>query len=156
MKSIDYITGQIVDAAYKLHIGLGPGLLESVYEMVLTKELQRRGLTVERQKPVSFEFDGLFFEDGFRVDLLMEGVVIVELKSVENLAPVHPKQLLTYLRLLNRSVGLLINFGAATLKEGLHRIVNNYIPPPFSSDSASPRLRVNETFPHQNRQEDRE
>jgi iron complex transport system substrate-binding protein len=137
---IDEITGEIVDAAYQLHKGLGPGLLESVYELVLTKELLRRGLRVERQKPISFEFNGLYFEDSFRVDLLVEGLVVVELKSVEDLAPVHPKQVLTYLRLLHLPVGLLINFGAPTLKEGLHRVVNHYIPPP--SSSAPPRLRV--------------
>lgn len=85
---------------------------------------------VERQKPVSFEFDGLQFDDAFRVDLLVERCVVVELKSVEALAPVHSKQVLTYLRLLNLPVGLLINFGAATMKEGLHRIVNNYQPSP--------------------------
>jgi iron complex transport system substrate-binding protein len=137
---IDEITGQVVDAAFKLHMRLGPGLLESVYEIVLARELERRGLKVERQKAVSFEFDGLRFDDAFRVDLLVEGCVVVELKSIENLAPVHSKQVLTYLRLLNLPVGLLINFGAATLKEGLHRIVNNY----QSSSSASPRLRVNQ------------
>ena len=80
---IDEITGQVVDAAFKLNTRLGPGLLESVYELVLASELERRGLTVERQKPVSFEFDGLQFEDAFRVDLLVEGCVVVELKSVE-------------------------------------------------------------------------
>ena len=136
MTEIDDITGEIVDAAYKLHTRLGPGLLESVYEVVLAKELERRGLKVERQKSVPFEFDGMRFEEGFRADLLVEGVVVVELKSVENLAPVHSKQLLTYLRLLNLTTGLLINFGAATLKEGLHRVINGYKP------SASPRLRV--------------
>jgi iron complex transport system substrate-binding protein len=95
-------------------------------------------LTVERQKPICFEYDGISFDDGFRVDLLVEGRVVVELKSVEKVAPVHSKQLLTYLRLMSLPVGLLINFGAATLKEGLHRIVNNL------DISASPRLRVNQ------------
>ena len=132
---IDEISGQVVDAVFKLHTRLGPGLLESVYELVLVRELERRGLKVERQKPVFFEFDGLRFEDAFRVDLLVEGCVVVELKSVETLAPVHSKQILTYIRLLNLPVGLLINFGAATMKEGLHRVVNNYQPP----CSASPR-----------------
>jgi len=127
---IDEITGRIVDAAVKLHTGLGPGLLESVYEVVLARELERRGLRVEKQKPVSFEFDGLSFDDAFRVDLLVEGCVVVELKSVETLAPVHSKQVLTYLRLLDLPVGLLIDFGAATMKEGLKRVVNNYQPPP--------------------------
>ena len=97
-------------------------------------------MTVERQEPGSFEFEGLRFEDAFRVDMLVEGCVVVELKSVETLAPVLSKQVLTYIRLLNLPVGLLINIGAATMKEGLHRIVNNYQP----SSSAPPRLRVNE------------
>jgi iron complex transport system substrate-binding protein len=123
----------IVDSAMKIHKELGPGLLESVYEVVLARALEKRGFQVARQNPIRFEYDGMVFEDGFRVDLLVDGRVIVELKSVENLAPVHSKQLLTYLRLMNLSVGLLINFGAATLKEGLHRMVNK-IP-----SSASPR-----------------
>jgi GxxExxY protein len=140
-RDIDGITGQVVDTAFKLHTRLGPGLLESVYELVLARELERRGLKVERQKPVSFEFDGLQFDDAFRVDLLIDGCVVVELKSVETLAPVHSKQVLTYLRLLNLPVGLLINFGSATMKEGLHRVVNNYRP----CSSAPQRLRVNRT-----------
>ena len=139
MMELDDITGAIVDSAMKIHIDLGPGLLESVYEVVLAKALQKRGLQVERQKAIQFEYDGIVFEEGFRADLLIEGRVIVELKSVEKLAPVHSKQLLTYLRLMNLPVGLLINFGAATLKEGLHRVVNNL------PSSASPRLRVNQS-----------
>ena len=137
-KPLDDITAAIVDAAYKLHIGLGPGLLESVYEAVLARDLMRRGLRVERQKPISFEYDGLRFEDGYRVDLMVEARVIVEIKSVDKVVQVHSKQLLTYLRLLNLPVGLLINFGAPTLKEGLQRIVNGL------PNSASPRLRVNQ------------
>jgi GxxExxY protein len=128
MKEIDEITGSIVDAAYKVHTGLGPGLLESVYEAVLAHELEKRGLAVERQKVISFEYDGLRFDEGLRVDLLVEQVIVVELKSVEKIAPVHAKQLLTYLRLLKLPVGLLINFGSSTIKEGLQRIVNNYQP----------------------------
>jgi len=128
MREIDDVSGIIVDAAYKVHTGLGPGLLESVYEAVLAQELERRGLAVERQKPISFEYDGITFEEGFRVDLFVENMVVVELKSVEKIAPVHPKQLLTYLKLMHLPVGLLINFGAVTLKEGLQRIVNNYQP----------------------------
>jgi len=143
MKNLDDITGEIVDAAYKLHVQLGPGLLESVYEMILAKELERRGLSVERQKTVSFEYNGMFFDDAFRVDLLVEGRVIVELKSVEKFAPVHSKQLLTYLRLLKLQVGLLLNFGAATMKEGVDRIVNNL------ASSASPRLRVNRVLDYE-------
>jgi iron complex transport system substrate-binding protein len=129
MQQIDDITGQIVDAAFKVHSGLGPGLLESVYETVLARELARRGLNVERNGSVAFVFDGLSFDQGLCVDLLVEGQVVVELKSVEKLAAVHHKQVLTYLRLLHLPVGLLINFGGVTLKEGLHRIVNHYEPP---------------------------
>jgi GxxExxY protein len=137
MKEIDDITGEIIDAALKVHQGLGPGLLESVYESVLTKALEKRGLKVERQKPISFVYDAISFDEGFRVDLLVDDRVVVELKSLEKLAPVHGKQLLTYIRLMNLQVGLLINFGAATLKEGIHRVVD-HLP-----SSASPRLRVN-------------
>ena len=131
-RDIDEITGIIVDAAYQLHFRLGPGLLESVYEIVLEKELQKRGLKVERQKPISFEFDGMLIDNGFRLDLFVEDKVVIELKSIEVLFPVHSKQVLTYLKLLNLPVGLLINFGALTMKEGLHRIVNNYTPSPAS------------------------
>ncbi len=137
-KPLDEITGAIVDAAVKLHRGLGPGLLESVYEALLMRDLQRRGLVAERQKALSFTYDGLHFPDVLRLDLLIDNRVIVEIKSVERLAPVHFKQLLTYLRLLNLSVGLLINFGAPRLKDGLHRVVNKLVP------SASPALRVNQ------------
>ncbi|HET6233019.1 MAG TPA: GxxExxY protein [Longimicrobiaceae bacterium] len=138
MRDIDEITQQIVDAAYHLHTDLGPGLLESVYEAVLARMLERRGLQAERQKPVSFEFEGIRFEEGFRVDLLVEGRVVVELKSVEKLTPVHGKQVLTYLRLLGMRVGLLVNFGAPTMKEGLRRIVNAHEP------SSRSLLRVNQ------------
>lgn len=139
MHELDDITGAVVDSAMKIHKELGPGLLESVYEVVLARELERQRFQVERQKPIRFEYDGMVFEDGFRVDLLVDGRVIVELKSVEKLVPVHSKQLLTYLRLMNLPVGLLINFGSATLKEGLHRIVNQF------PSSSSPRLRVNQS-----------
>ena len=141
MKELDDITGAIVDAALKIHMELGPGLLESVYEAVLARALEKRGFHVERQKVIRFEYDGMVFEEGFRTDLLVEGRVVVELKSVEKLAPVHSKQVLTYLRLMNLPVGLLINFGDAALREGLHRIVNNL------PNSASPRLRVNQFQP---------
>jgi len=136
-RSLDDLTGAIVDAAYKLHVGLGPGLLESVYEAVLARDLQRRGFHVERQKSISFAYEGLQFIDCFRVDLFVASQVPVEIKSVEKLSPVHSKQLHTYLRLLNLPVGLLINFGEATLKSGLKRVVNGL------PSSASPRLRVN-------------
>ena len=139
-RDLDTITGAVIDASIKLHQALGPGLLEQVYETILARDLTRKGFSVERQKVVRFEYDGIEFDEGLRLDLLVESTVIVELKSVETVAPVHKKQVLTYLRLMNVSVGLLINFGASTLKEGLHRIVNNLDP------SASPRLRVNQ-FP---------
>jgi GxxExxY protein len=140
MRPIDEVTGIIVDAAYRIHTGLGPGLLESVYEVVLARELERNGLRVERQRVVSFEFDGILFLDAFRVDLLVEESVVVELKSVEETIPLHGKQLLTYLRLMNLNVGLLINFGAATLKEGLKRVVNKYSgPEAFAARGNAPR-----------------
>ena len=123
--ALDEITGAVVDAAVRIHVELGPGLLESVYEAVLGRALEKRGFRVARQRGIRFEYDGMVFEEGFRIDLLVEDRVVVELKSVEKLAPVHGKQLLTYLRLMDLPVGLLINFGAATLKEGLRRVVNN-------------------------------
>lgn len=136
--NIEELSTIVVDAAYHIHKELGPGLLESVYEIVLSKSLEKRGLHVERQKNVSFEYDGMFFDEGLRVDLLVNGTLVLELKSVENIAPVHHKQLLTYLRLLHLPLGLLINFGAATFKDGVKRIVNNH------TSFASSRLRVNQ------------
>jgi len=124
MLETNQITGQIVDAAYDVHTRIGPGLLESVYEAVLSRMLERRGLQVERQKAIPFEFDGMRFDEGFRADLLVENRVLVELKCVEKLAPVHGKQVLTYLRLLDLPYGLLINFNSARLNDGLHRILN--------------------------------
>jgi iron complex transport system substrate-binding protein len=139
MEPIDEITDCIISEAIRIHCELGPGLLESVYEAVLSRALERRGLQVERQKSIRFEFDGVLFDEGFRIDLLVENRVIVELKSVEKMNPVHGKQLMTYLRLSGLQVGLLINFGAPTLKEGLRRVVNQL------PASASPLLRVNQT-----------
>lgn len=114
----------VVDAAFKVHTTLGPGLLESVYEAVLAHELGGRGLRVQRQVPIAIEYDGLRFDEAFRADLLVEDLVIVELKSIEVVRPVHKKQLLTYLRLSHRKLGLLINFGAPLIKEGITRVVN--------------------------------
>lgn len=135
--TLDEITGAIVDASLKIHRDLGPGLLESVYEALLARDLERRGFQVERQKVVRFEYDGMFFEQGLRVDLLVESRVVVELKSVEELSRKFSMKVLTYIRLLKLPAGLLINFGGETLKEGLRRIVNNLAP------SESPSLRVN-------------
>lgn len=125
-RSINEISGQIVDACVKLHIALGPGLLESVYETVLARDLERRGLHVERQKYLSFEYDGMHFDELLRVDLLVDSKVVVEIKSLERVLPVHPKQVLTYLRLLNLPIGLLANFGAPSMKEGIQRIANGF------------------------------
>ena len=125
MRPINEISGEIVDAAFHIHSKLGPGLLESVYEVILARELEKRGLKVERQKVVPIVFEGVRFTEGFCADLVVEDAVIVELKSVEQLAPVHHKQLLTYLRLLDYRLGLLINFGAPVIKDGIKRIVNN-------------------------------
>jgi len=124
----DWITAEIIDAALEVHRRLGPGLLESVYEAMLEVSLVRRGMRVERQQVFPFEVDGLRFKEGLRVDMLVEGRIVLELKSVEQVLPVHTKQLLTYLRVMELPVGLLINFGAATLKAGLRRVVNNYFP----------------------------
>ena|SRR5436190_16680107 len=122
---LDDITGQIVDAAVGIHSGLGPGLLESVYEMILVAKLQRRGLRADRQRAITFPYDGMVFENGFRVDLVVEDRVLVEVKSVERHAAVHPKQLLTYLRLMDLRVGLLLNFGFPLMRDGIERVVND-------------------------------
>ena len=114
----------IVDAAYHIHVKLGPGLLESVYHRILKYELEKRGLEVEKEVGVSFTYDGLTFDEGFRADLIVNRKVIVEIKSVEQTHPVHKKQLLTYLKLTTLEPGLSINFGAATIEEGVTRIVN--------------------------------
>ena len=114
----------VVDAAYHIHRRLGPGLLESVYENVLAYELKKRGLKVKRQVPVAIVYDAIKFDEGFRADLIVEEKVIVELKSVENVVPLHKKQLLTYLRLNDRKLGLLINFGSELIRDGISRIVN--------------------------------
>lgn len=115
----------IVDASYKIHVKLGPGLLESVYENILFYELQKRGLKVEKQKPLPVIWDDLKMDVGFRTDLIVENKVIVEIKSVEQIINVHPKQLLTYLRLTDLKLGLLINYNEDLIKNGITRIVNN-------------------------------
>ena len=114
----------VVDAAYKVHTTLGPGLLESVYEAVLAYELGCRGLRVERQKVGPVVYDQVRLDVGFRADLVVEDVMILELKSLEATLPVHKKQLLTYLRLADKRLGLLINFGAARIKDGITRVAN--------------------------------
>lgn len=118
------IAKQVVDVCYSIHVHLGPGLFESVYEAVLAKELDERGMRVRRQVPIAVRYKDMVFEEGFRADLIVEDKVIIELKSVEQLTNVHKKQLQTYLRLSGIRLGLLVNFGAALMKDGLKRIVN--------------------------------
>ncbi len=137
MNDIDRISAEVVDAAIHIHRELGPGLLESVYETVLAASLARSGLKVVRQQPIDINYGGMRFEAAFGVDLIVDMQLIVEIKSVDRLAPVHAKQLITYLRLMNQPVGLILNFGGETMKEGIRRLVNNYHCP---SSSVSPRL----------------
>ena len=121
------IATAVVDAAFKIHTTLGPGLFESVYEAALEYELQKRGLRVEHQIGLPVRYEEVRLELGFRVDLIVDGKVIVEIKSVEALAPVHKKQLLTYLRLTDLRLGLLINFNVELIKHGVQRVINGYL-----------------------------
>ena len=121
---LNNISGTILDSAIKVHRVLGPGLLESVYERALARELKIRGLSGQTQVPISFVYEGEHFDEGFRADLIVNDSVIVEIKSVEALKDIHKKQLLTYLKLSNRKIGLLINFNEPLLKDGFVRIVN--------------------------------
>ena len=118
------IAKHIVDAAYKIHTTLGPGLFESVYEAVMAQELANRGLQVTRQQALPVVWENVHLEAGFRVDLIVENKVIIEIKSVDAIAPVHRKQLLTYLRLANMRLGILINFDVELIKDGIRRVVN--------------------------------
>lgn len=140
VRDIDEISGAVLDVALSIHRNLGPGLLESVYEAVMAAKLAALGYRVVRQHAVDIEYEGMRFEAAFRIDLLVEDRLIVEIKSVEHLSAAHAKQVLTYLRLTKQPVGLLINFAGATLKEGVRRIVNDH------QHSASPRLRVNQNI----------
>ncbi|WP_421848140.1 GxxExxY protein [Novosphingobium sp.] len=126
MRNIDEISGALVDCAIRIHRDLGPGLLESVYELVLAASLERRGYKVDRQKPIDIEFDGLRFPAAFKLDLLVDDRLVIEIKSVDKLNPVHAKQVLTYLRLMKLPVGLLLNFSGETMKQGIRRLVNNH------------------------------
>lgn len=114
----------VVDTAYQIHTKLGPGLLESVYEIILVHKLTKLGLNVERQKSIPIVFEGIKFDEGFRADVVVENKIILELKSIEEVSKAHKKQVLTYLRLADKRLGFLINFGAALFKEGIFRIVN--------------------------------
>ena len=139
MADVEELARIAIDCGLNAHKDLGPGLLESVYEAVLAARLCRKGIKVDRQVPIDFHYDGLVFAEGFRADLLVEQRLLIEIKSIDKLAPVHGKQLLTYLRLLNQPLGLLFNFGGATFREGVRRIVNNH------TGFASSRLRVNQS-----------
>ena len=123
-EELEQIAKETVDAAMKLHVALGPGLLESVYTVILQRKLEERGYVVEREVPIAIVFEGMKFEMGFRADLIVNKCFIIELKSVERLAPVHAKQLLTYLKLTGFRLGLLINFGEPLLRDGIKRLVN--------------------------------
>lgn len=116
----------VIDCGYHLHRSLGPGLLESAYELILAKVIEGRGLQVSRQVAIPITYDGVVIDNAFRADLLIENTLLVELKSSERIAPVHAKQVLTYLRLMNLPLGLLMNFGQPTFKSGLQRIANDY------------------------------
>lgn len=125
MKEEDVLAKRVLDEAFRLHTELGPGLLESVYEQVLAARRRKAGLRVEAQKSISIVVDDLTIPEAFRADLVIEGKLIVELKSVEEMKPVFAKQLLTYLRLYGLKLGLLLNFGAPSLKNGIERVANN-------------------------------
>ncbi len=134
------ITHDILDAAIKIHRHFGPGMMESVYERLLESELSRRGHSVERQKPISFEYEGQTYEDAFRVDLFVDGKIVVELKATESMNKLYPKQVRTYLVAMNLPLGVLINFGMDRLVDGFSRIVNGYedtVPKKLSSLGAS-------------------
>ena len=123
---IDRIAKELVDAAFKVHSNLGPGLLESAYEACLAHELTKRGYRVERQKAQPVIYEGLEIEVGYRLDLLVEDLIIIELKAVEQLAPIHQAQLLTYLKLSSKQLGFLVNFNVPLIKDGIRRIANHF------------------------------
>jgi GxxExxY protein len=127
MKTIDEIAADVVDAAFKVHQELGPGLLESAYEACLAHELTKRGLTVEKQKAQPIFYDGITIDVGYRMDLLVNDCVVIELKAVEQIIPIHQAQLMTYLKLSNKPLGFLINFNTTYFKSSIKRIANNYL-----------------------------
>jgi GxxExxY protein len=135
MSDVEELARQAIDCGFRIHKRLGPGLLESAYETILAAPLTREGMRVERQKTISIEFEDLLISDCFRADLVINEMLILEVKSVERTAPVHAKQLLTYLRLMEQPLGLLMNFGCETFREGLKRVVNgpsSFVPRPHS------------------------
>jgi len=126
VQDLEAIARISVDCGFHLHRDIGPGLLESAYEILLFESLKQKGLSVERQKIIPIVFKGRVLDKAFRADLIVENRLLIELKSTERYAPVHAKQLLTYLRLMDLPLGFLMNFGAATFKEGVKRIANDY------------------------------
>jgi iron complex transport system substrate-binding protein len=139
MVDIEELARRAINEGFRIHKELGPGLLESVYEAILAASLARGGIRVERQKPIAIEYDGLILGEGFRADLLIEGRLIIEIKATDRIASVHARQLLTYLRLARLPLGLLMNFGGETFREGLKRVINGHGP------FAPSRLCVNQT-----------
>jgi GxxExxY protein len=139
---VEPLATEAINCGYQLHRRLGPGLFESVYETLLADAISRRGLSVERQKLINIEFDGLAIPNAFKADLLIEGILLIEVKSVERAAPVHIKQTLTYLRLMGLPLGLVMNFGEARFGDGLKRVVNS-----LSGFPSSSRLRGNPSSP---------
>jgi len=129
MDSLDTLSGLVIGAAIDIHRALGPGLLESVYEELLCRELERRGIAVRRQVGIPLVYDGVHFDCAFRADLVVEEQLLVELKCTERPSAVHERQLLTYLRIMGLPLGLLINFGQYRLIDGVKRVANNYSPP---------------------------
>jgi GxxExxY protein len=128
MVDVDAISSDVINEAIRIHRELGPGLFESVYETVLAGALARRGYKVDRQKPINIEYDGMTFEAAFRIDILVENSLVLEVKSIERLTGAHAKQVLTYLRLMKQPLGMLLNFSGETMKEGIRRMVNNHRP----------------------------
>ena len=128
MVDVDAISSDVVTEAIRIHRELGPGLYESVYETVLAGALVRRGYKVDRQKPISIEYDGMTFEAAFRIDILVEDSLVLEIKSIDRLTGANAKQVLTYLRLTKQPLGMLLNFSGETMKEGIRRVVNNHRP----------------------------
>ncbi len=126
LEHADELTGIIINCGLSLHLQIGPGLIESVYEQVLADRLNALGLKVDRQKTVDIIIDGKTYAGAFRYDLLVEDLLLIELKSIEKLGPIHLKQTLTYIRLMNLPIGLLLNFGSETFKQGIRRITNNH------------------------------
>ena len=134
-RDIEWLAKVAIDCGFRVHEDIGPGLLETAYEAFLAAHLADQGLRVEVQKPVPVTYRGVVIRDAFRADLLVEQRLVIEVKSVERLAPVHAKQLLTYLRLMDQPLGLLMNFGADMFRNGLKRVINNrsdYAAPPKS------------------------